>query len=54
MYKKSDSERSFCRAQLWIEEGQYQLALTALQHFKTHNPEQNARLPTYQLGAIFS
>ena len=40
MHKKSDSERSLYRAQLWMEEGQYQLALTALQHLKTHNPEQ--------------
>jgi tetratricopeptide (TPR) repeat protein len=44
MHKKSDSERSLYRAQLWMEEGQYQLALTALQHLKTHNPEQERQI----------
>jgi len=44
MHKKSDSERSLYRAQLWMEEGQYQLALTALQHLKTRNPEQERQI----------
>ena len=44
MHKKSDSEHSLYRAQLWMEEGQYQLALTALQHLKTHNPEQERQI----------
>ena len=44
MHKKSDSEHSLYRAQLWMEEGQYQLALTALQHLKTHNPEQDRQI----------
>ena len=44
MHKKSDMERSIYRAQLWMEEGQYQLALTALQHLKTHNPEQERQI----------
>ncbi len=40
MHKKSNVERSIYRIQLWMEEGQYDLALTALQHLKTHNIDQ--------------
>ncbi len=40
MHKKSSVERSIHRIQLWMEEGQYDFALTALQHLKTHNIDQ--------------
>ena len=40
MHDIPDTERSICRAQLWIEEGQYDLALATLQHIQTDNPEQ--------------
>jgi len=40
MHKKSSVERSIYRIQLWMEEGQYDLALTALQHLKTRNIDQ--------------
>jgi tetratricopeptide (TPR) repeat protein len=40
MHKKSSVERSIYRIQLWMEEGQYDLALTALQRLKTHTIDQ--------------
>jgi tetratricopeptide (TPR) repeat protein len=40
MHQKTSVERSIYRIQLWMEEGQYDLALTALQHLKTHNIDQ--------------
>ena len=40
MHKKSSVERSIYRVQLWMEEGQYDLALTALQNLKTRNIDQ--------------
>ena len=44
MHKKYDMERSIYQAQLWLEEGQYDLALSALQHIQTHNPEQKRQI----------
>jgi len=44
MHKKNDMERSIYHAQLWLEEGQYDLALSALQHIQTHNPEQKRQI----------
>ena len=44
MHEKSDLERSIYRTQLWMEEGQYGLALTALQHIQTNNPEQECQI----------
>ncbi len=44
MREKSDMERSIYRTQLWMEEGQYELALTALQHIQTNNPEQERQI----------
>ncbi|MGZ3616179.1 MAG: tetratricopeptide repeat protein [Ktedonobacteraceae bacterium] len=44
MHKKYDMERSIYHAQLWLEEGQYDLALSALQHIQTHNPEQKRQI----------
>jgi tetratricopeptide (TPR) repeat protein len=44
MREKSEIERSIYRAQLWMEEGQYQLALTALPHIQTNNPEQERHI----------
>lgn len=46
MHKKNEMERSIYHAQLWLENGQYDLALSGLQHIQTHNPEQN-RLISY-------
>ena len=44
MHKKYDMERSIYHAQLWLEEGQYDLALSALQHIQTRNPEQKRQI----------
>src|SRR2546429_9703807 len=44
MYEKSEMDRSIYRTQLWMEEGQYKLALSALQHIKTKNPEQEHKI----------
>jgi tetratricopeptide (TPR) repeat protein len=44
MHKKYDMERSIYHAQLWLEEGQYDLALSALQNIQTHNPEQKRQI----------
>ncbi len=44
MPEKPDIERSIYRAQLWMEEGQYDLALTTLQHIQTNNPEQERQI----------
>src|SRR5438876_1000566 len=44
MHEISDTERSIYRAHLWIEEGQYDLALTTLQHIQTDNPEQERQI----------
>jgi tetratricopeptide (TPR) repeat protein len=44
MHEIPDTERSMYRAQLWIEEGQYDLALTTLQHIQTENPEQERQI----------
>jgi tetratricopeptide (TPR) repeat protein len=46
MHKKSSVERSIYRIQLWMEEGQFDLALTALQRLKTHTVDQT-RLVIY-------
>ncbi|HYX51760.1 MAG TPA: tetratricopeptide repeat protein, partial [Ktedonobacteraceae bacterium] len=46
MHEKSNVERTIYRVQLWIEQGQYDLALTALQHLKTRNIDQT-RLIAY-------
>ena len=44
MHEIPDSERSIYRARLWIEEGQYDLALTTLQHNQTDDPEQERQM----------
>jgi tetratricopeptide (TPR) repeat protein len=44
MHEIPDSERSIYRARLWIEEGQYDLALTTLQHIQTDDPEQERQM----------
>ncbi len=44
MHEIPDSERSIYRARLWIEEGQYDLALTDLQHIQTDDPEQERQM----------
>src|SRR5713101_7218414 len=44
MHEKPDIERLTYRAQLWMEEGQYDLALTGLQHIQTNNPEQERQI----------
>ena len=44
MHEIPDSERSIDRARLWIEEGQYDLALTTLQHIQTDDPEQERQM----------
>lgn len=44
MHKKYDMERSIYHAQLWLEEGQYDLALSALEHIQTRNPEQKRQI----------
>ena len=44
MHEIPDSERSIYRARLWIEEGQYDLALTTLQHIHTDDPEQERQM----------
>jgi tetratricopeptide (TPR) repeat protein len=44
MHEIPDTERSIYRAHLWIEEGQYDLALTTLQHIQTDNPEQERQI----------
>ena len=44
MHKKYDKERSIYHAQLWLEEGRYDLALSALQHIQTHNSEQKRQI----------
>jgi len=44
MHTKYDMERSIYHAQLWLEEGQYDLALAALQHIQSHNPEQKRQI----------
>jgi len=44
MHEIPDSERSMYRARLWIEEGQYDLALTTLQHIQTDDPEQERQM----------
>ena len=44
MPKKYDMERSIYDAQIWLEEGQYDLALSALQHIQTRNPEQKRQI----------
>lgn len=44
MHKKSYLEHSIYRAQLWMEEGQYDLALPALQDIQTHNQEQKRQI----------
>jgi tetratricopeptide (TPR) repeat protein len=44
MQELPDTERSICRAHLWIEEEQYDLALATLQHIETDNPEQKRQI----------
>jgi tetratricopeptide (TPR) repeat protein len=44
MHEKPDIERLTYGAQLWMEEGQYDLALTALQHSQTNSPEQECQI----------
>jgi tetratricopeptide (TPR) repeat protein len=44
MHKKYDKERSIYHAQLWLDEGRYDLALSALQHIQTHNSEQKRQI----------
>ncbi len=44
MHEIPDSKRSIYRARLWIEEGQYDLALTTLQHIQTDDPEQERQM----------
>jgi tetratricopeptide (TPR) repeat protein len=44
MHEKPDTERSIYRARLWMEEGQYDLALTTLQHIQMDNPEQQRQI----------
>ena len=44
MHEIADSERSIYRARLWIEEGQYDLALTTLQHIQTDDSEQERQM----------
>jgi tetratricopeptide (TPR) repeat protein len=39
MHELPDTERSIYRARLWMEEGQYDLALTTLIHIQTDDPE---------------
>ena len=44
MHDIHNTERSIYRAHLWIEEGQYDLALATLQHIQTDNPEQERQI----------